>query len=71
MRKSLAQQLLQANAGYAPGYVELGLIYEASRAYDKAATAFENYLRLMPQDPDRAIVEQRIKQNRQLAAKKK
>ncbi|MFL6274782.1 MAG: caspase family protein [Blastocatellia bacterium] len=66
-----AQQLLQANASYAPVYVELGLIYEASRAYDKAATAFENYLRLMPQDPDRAIVEQRIKQNRQLATKKK
>ena len=29
------------------------------------------YLRLMPNDPDRAAVEQRIKQNRKLAEKKK
>ena len=66
-----AQELLQLNASYAPGYVELGLIHEAGRAYDKAAAAFENYLRLMPNDPDRAAVEQRIKQNRKLAEKKK
>jgi tetratricopeptide (TPR) repeat protein/uncharacterized caspase-like protein len=66
-----AQELLQANASYAPCYVELGLIYEADRAYDKAAAAFENYLRLKPDDPDRAVVEQRIKQNRQMAARRK
>jgi uncharacterized caspase-like protein/Flp pilus assembly protein TadD len=66
-----AQELLQFNANYAPVYVELGLIHEASRAYDKAASAFENYLRLMPNDSDRAAVEQRIKQNRKLAEKKK
>lgn len=65
-----AQELLQTNAGYAPGYVELGLIYEASRTYDKAADAFENYLRLQPNDPNRAAVEQRAKQNRQKASKK-
>jgi Flp pilus assembly protein TadD len=66
-----AQDLLQLNANYAPIYVELGLIYEANRVYDKAATAFESYLRLVPNDPDRAVVEQRIKQNRKLAEKKK
>jgi uncharacterized caspase-like protein/tetratricopeptide (TPR) repeat protein len=66
-----AQELLQANASYAPGYVELGLIHEANRVYDKAAEAFENYLRLMPNDANRAAVEQRIKQNRKMADKKK
>ena len=66
-----AQELLQLNASYAPGYVELGLIHEANRAYDKAAAAFETYLRLLPNDPDRAAVEQRIKQNRKLAEKRK
>ncbi|MEN3335277.1 MAG: hypothetical protein V7641_4642 [Blastocatellia bacterium] len=66
-----AQELLLTNASYAPCYVELGLIYEATRTYDKAAAAFENYLRLQPNDANRAAVEQHIKQNRQLAAKKK
>jgi tetratricopeptide (TPR) repeat protein len=66
-----AQALLQTNASYAPGYIELGLIYEANRVYDKAAEAFENYLRLMPNDPNRSAVEQRAKQNRQKADKKR
>jgi Flp pilus assembly protein TadD len=66
-----AQELLQLNASYAPAYVELGLIHEANRAYDKAVAAFESYLRLVPNDPDRTAVEQRIKQNRKLADKKK
>ncbi|HKP10594.1 MAG TPA: caspase family protein, partial [Blastocatellia bacterium] len=66
-----AQALLQANSNYAPAYVEMGLIHEAGRAYDKAVAAFESYLRLVPNDPDRAAVEQRIKQNRKLAAKQK
>jgi uncharacterized caspase-like protein/tetratricopeptide (TPR) repeat protein len=41
-------ELLRVAPDYAPAYNELGQIFEASKQHDKAAKAFNNYLRLVP-----------------------
>jgi tetratricopeptide (TPR) repeat protein len=41
-------ELVRIVPDYAPAYSELGQIYDASRQHDKAAKAFNNYLRLVP-----------------------
>ncbi len=40
-----AQELIRIAPKYTPAYVELGLIYEASHQYGKAAKIFDSYLR--------------------------
>jgi tetratricopeptide (TPR) repeat protein len=53
-------KLVQVAPGYAPAYRELGQLYEITRDYARAAEAFENYLRLAPDAPDRAVILDRI-----------
>jgi len=52
--------LVHVAPGYAPAYRELGQLYEITRDNSRAAEAFENYLRLAPDAPDRAIILDRI-----------
>jgi Tfp pilus assembly protein PilF len=40
------KELLRAVPNYAPAYAELGLIYQASRQYEKAAEVYNKYLQL-------------------------
>ena len=57
-------KLVQVAPGYAPAYREIGQLYEITRDYTRAAEAFENYLRLAPDAPDRAVILDRIAKNR-------
>jgi tetratricopeptide (TPR) repeat protein len=41
-----ALELIRIASDYAPAHLELGLIYEAKREWDRAGKAFETYLRL-------------------------
>jgi regulator of sirC expression with transglutaminase-like and TPR domain len=59
------------NANYAPAHQELGLIYEATKQYGKAADELETYLRLAPNAADSAAMRERARQNRQLSQGKK
>src|SRR5262249_7690904 len=61
--------LIRQNPNYASAYIELGLIYEAARQYDKAADAFDNFLRLAPNSPESKSIRERAALNRQMVQK--
>jgi Tfp pilus assembly protein PilF len=63
--------VLQQTSNYPPAYVELGLIYESSREYAKAANAFDTYLRLAPNAHDSATIQALADKNRQLSDRRK
>jgi tetratricopeptide (TPR) repeat protein len=64
-------ELIQLMPRYAQGYIEIGIIYEASKQYSRAADAFETYLRLDPNSKDAAAVRERIDANRRTGGGKK
>lgn len=59
-----ANDLIRLNPNYAPTYVELGLAYEASGEYGKAAAAFDAYLLLAPNFADSNAVRTHVEQIR-------
>ncbi len=64
-----ALNLIRAVPNFASVHVDLGLIYEASRQYSKAANEFDAYLRLAPTSPDAALIKYDIEKVREFAAK--
>lgn len=64
-----AVELTRRAPDYAPGFEALGLIYEATRQYAKAADAFERLSRLIPNSPAGNEVRARAAKNRELAEK--
>lgn len=58
--------LMRALPNYANTYQELGLIYEAARQYARAADAFEEYLRRVPDSPYRHEIMKRAAKLREL-----
>jgi tetratricopeptide (TPR) repeat protein/uncharacterized caspase-like protein len=58
------KELLRLAPDYGPAYAELGLIYQASRQYDKATEVYNKYLQLSPV-PASAVETVRPAQQRQ------
>ncbi|HEY9744650.1 MAG TPA: tetratricopeptide repeat protein [Oculatellaceae cyanobacterium] len=64
------QQALKQDPSIGEIYEHIGYTYEKLQAYDKAIKAFETYLQLTPDAPNRAQVEERLRQLRKWAANK-
>jgi len=64
-----AMNLIRAVPTFASVHVDLGLIYESSRQYSKAANEFDAYLRLAPTSPDAALIKYNVDKVREFAAK--
>ncbi len=64
-----ATRFLAVAPGYAQAYAELGMIYEASRQYAKAAEAFDAYLKLAPDSPDHEQIRTLAERDRKLSSR--
>ncbi len=75
--EAAALNLIRIVPAFASVHVELGLIYEATRQYSRAAAEFDTYLRLAPNAPDVALIrydpariQESAAKNRRLSGKK-
>jgi Flp pilus assembly protein TadD len=64
-----ALDLIRLVPAFASVHVDLGLIYEASRQYSKAASEFDTYLRLARASPDAALIGYDVEKIREFAAR--
>ncbi|MBL8176977.1 MAG: caspase family protein [Bryobacterales bacterium] len=64
-----AQEMMAADANYAPVYLELGEYFEARKDFARAAQAFDAYLLLAPNFSDSGQVRQRAQRSRSLTGR--
>jgi Flp pilus assembly protein TadD len=67
--ETAALNLIRLVPVFASVHVDLGLVYEATRQYAKAAVEFDTYLRLAPNSPDVAFIKYDAERIRESAAR--